>query len=678
MSDHPRRRRIRKFADGSIYVLGVGLALLLLYYAESFYGSRVRHTNLVLGLCLAIFYIGLFRDALDPDATEAATYLNYLPQTVQNAYSRFVRPILFVSLAIVSLGVVAYVDVHHVRWMEEGPIVGYRTIDYVVGAVIIYLCTDVTVRSFGKLMASIVPIGFLYGYLGPYMPGALYHSGMDTMQLLRLTVLGMQGVYGFILQIGATWVAIFLLLAGFTKAYGILDYLMIVSKEVSKLFKSGIVHAAVLASLAFGSITGASAANTATTGSFTIPLMKDQGVDKGYAGGIETVASIGGQLVPPIMGIAAFIMADLLGLPYVRIIQAGLIPAILFYFSIIVSVQLLIYKFGWSTERNVSDVDYGVFLEILWYVAPFAVLIYLLGVLQYTPLTAGFYTTLALVGFVFVKYVYEEKSAGAKSAVRDTVEGMKLGSEDMAPLLVILGVIGVIIGVFTQTGFAQRLNTLMISLAGGSILLLLLLAMAVSLIFGLGMPAPAAYVLVASLAGAAMVRFGVQELVAHMFVFYFAMYSSLTPPVGPSTIVAAKIAEAEYLDTAVKSSKLALPGFVIPFIFVANDVIIYWEFPATVMVTFGVLMGVVALCITIFGYDGSSRLSVVGRSIYVVLAVLSFFGPYFGFFDHSVQALIGVAILVLVVSTAFKTIPGVSRLYSQYLTKSPRAAEANN
>jgi len=669
MSETSTRRSIRTAADGSLYVLGAALALLLLYYAQSFYAPRIRHTNLVLGLCLAIYYVGLFRNALDPEDLSIGTTLGYLPETAQRSYTRFIRPAMFLVLAVVSLGLAAYVDANYMRWMEQGPIVGYSTVDYVVGGSIIYLCTDATLRSFGKLMASIVPIGFLYGYLGPYMPGALYHSGMDTAQLLRLTILGMQGVYGFILQIGATWVAIFLLLAGFTQAFGILDYLMEVSKEVSKLFKSGIVHAAVLASLAFGSITGASAANTATTGSFTIPLMKKQGVDKGYAGGIETVASIGGQLVPPIMGIAAFIMADLIGVSYVRIIKAGLIPAILFYFSIIVSVQLLIYKFGWSTERNVDDIKYGVFTDILWYVPPFAILIYLLGILQYTPLTAGFYTTLGLVGVVFVKSIVENQVSGATGAVRRTVEGMKVGSEDMAPLLVILGVIGVIISVFTQTGFAQRLNILMLSLAGGSVLLLLLLAMAVSLIFGMGMPAPAAYVLVASLAGAAMIRFGVQELVAHMFVFYFAMYSSLTPPVGPSTIVAAKIAEAEYIDTAIKSSKLALPGFVIPFIFVANDVLIYWEFPSTILVAFAALMGTVALCITIFGYDGSSRLSVVGRSIYVALAVLSFFGPYFGLFDQVVQALLGVIILALVVSTAFKTVPGVSRLYAQYLTK---------
>lgn len=678
MSTYFRREQFQRLGDRSVYLFGLALGLLLLYYAETFYGARVRHTNLVLGLCLAIFYLGLFRDALGPVEEKTGTYLRYLSDGLDRGYVRFLRPVLFVALAAVSLVVMVYIDVHHVRLMEDGPIVGYRAADYVIGAIIVYLCTDVTVRSFGKLMASIVPLGFLYGYLGPYLPGALYHSGMGTEQLLRLTVLGMQGVYGFILQVGATWVAIFLLLAGLTKAYGILDYLMDVSKEVSKLFKSGIVHAAVLASLAFGSITGASAANTATTGSFTIPLMKNQGVDKGYAGGIETVASIGGQLVPPIMGIAAFIMADLLGLSYVRIIQAGLIPAVLFYFSVVVSVQLLIYKFGWQTTRDVGDVEYGVFLEILWYVAPFVVLIYFLAYQQYTPLTSGYYATLTLIGFVAVKYLIEQRASGVANAVKDTANGLKVGSEEMAPLLVILGAIGIIIAVFTQTGFAQRLNTLMISLAGGSVLLLLLLAMAVSLIFGLGMPAPAAYVLVASLAGAAMVRFGLQELVAHMFVFYFAMYSSLTPPVGPSTIVAAKIADAEYIDTAIKSSKLALSGFVIPFIFVANDVLIYWAFPSTILVTFAILAGIVAFSMTIFAYDGSSRLSVVGRSVYGGLAVLGFFGTYLGLFGLTTQVGIGVAIIVLVLATSVMEVPGVSRMYAQYLTKPSPMTDSGN
>jgi TRAP-type uncharacterized transport system fused permease subunit len=285
---------------------------------------------------------------------------------------------------------------------------------------------------------------------------------------------------------------------------------------------------------------------------------------------------------------------------------------------------------------------------------------------------------LTLIGFVAVKYLVEQRTAGVANAVKDTANGLKVGSEEMAPLLVILGAIGIIIAVFTQTGFAQRLNTLMISLAGGSVLLLLLLAMAVSLIFGLGMPAPAAYVLVASLAGAAMVRFGLQELVAHMFVFYFAMYSSLTPPVGPSTIVAAKIADAEYIDTAIKSSKLALSGFVIPFIFVANDVLIYWAFPSTILVTFAILSGIVAFSMTIFAYDGSSRLSVVGRSVYGGLAVLGFFGTYLGLFGLTTQVGIGVAIIVLVLATSVMEVPGVSRMYAQYLTKPSPMTDSGN
>ncbi|MDJ1434375.1 TRAP transporter fused permease subunit [Halostagnicola sp. A-GB9-2] len=675
------RKSLYRFGDGVIWVLGVIMSLLLIYYAFSLYGVRTQHANLILGLSMAIYYMLQFReiygekeasDAVDEDnvAVPIFKYIRigrYLPQidaevkhvwlAVSRSYEK-IKPALFLTLTALSLATALYIQFHFSRLLTEAPIAGNTQLDFLVGAIVIVLVTDVTTRAFGKIMGAVVVIGILFGFLGPYLPGLFYHGGLGLEQMIRIAAIGLGGVYGFILEIGATWVAIFLLLAGFTKSYGILDYIVEVSEEISKLTRTGIVHVAVVASLGFGSITGSGAANTATTGNFTIPMMKKQGVDKAYAGAVETVASIGGQLVPPIMGVAAFIMADLVGVPYLSIVQAGLIPAFLFYFSIVVAVQLLIFKHGWTSNTS-GDVDYRLFLQSVWYMVPFAVLIYLLAVLRFSPLIAGYYTVLSLIGVFFVKTIVEDGRNGAKEATVKTVRGLRQGAVDMAALIAVLGSIGILIEVLTQTGFAQRLSTFMVGLAGGNLLLLLVLAMIVSLLFGLGMPAPAAYILTASLAATAMVGFGIRDITAHMFVFYFALYASFTPPVGPSTIIAAKLAEASYLETAKQSMRLAFPGFLIPFVFIANDSLIYWETPVTILLLLTTVICVIGLCMSMFAFDGRNHLSSIHRIVFLGLSLLGMFGTHLGVFDTYLYQVAVASMLVTFMAVSYFISPRV-------------------
>lgn len=200
----------------------------------------------------------------------------------------------------------------------------------------------------------------------------------------------------------------------------------------------------------------------------------------------------------------------------------------------------------------------------------------------------------------------------------------------MAPLLVILAAIGLAIKMFSGTGFAQRLSTLMIGLSGDSLLLLLVLAMIVSLVFGLGMPAPAAYILTASLGATAMIQMGIRDLTAHMFVFYFAMYASLTPPVGPSTVIAANIAEADFVETSKRSMQLAIPGFVVPYAFVINGELIYWAWPSTLVAFLVATVSVVGLCLALSGHDGRSSVTGLRRAAYFGLALAGLFGSEFG------------------------------------------------
>jgi len=225
------------------------------------------------------------------------------------------------------VGATAYVEHNFDRLLSDAPIMGWSQTDLLIGVVIILLAVDATYRAYGKAIAAVVAGSLLYAttMIGPLLPGVFGHSGLGWEQISRNGAIGLSGVYGFILTVGSTWVAIFIMFAGIAKVYGLMDFIIDASQETQKSLKSGVVHIAVVGSMVMGSITGSAAANTATTGSFTIPMMKDQGIRKDFAAAIESVASTGGQMLPPVMGVAAFLMADMLGISYVRVIQAGIL-----------------------------------------------------------------------------------------------------------------------------------------------------------------------------------------------------------------------------------------------------------------------------------------------------------------------------------------------------------------
>jgi TRAP transporter 4TM/12TM fusion protein len=363
-------------------------------------------------------------------------------------------------------------------------------------------------------------------------------------------------------------------------------------------------------------------------------MIKDQGVREDFACAIESVASSGGQMLPPIMGVAAFLMADILAIPYVDVVQAGVLPALLFYFSVGAAVHLLIHKFGWTTDAD-GTFDKSILLDGIHYAIPLGVLLYTLIVLRFSPLSAGFYTIVALIPSAFGKRLIDayRDSESPVEVVADfvvtTFDGLRQGAVDMAPLVGILASLGIVITMVEQTGLGARISFRMIALAGGVLVVLLLLAMATSILFGLGMPTPAAYIVVAALVAPALTSaeaFEVQQLTAHMFVFYFAMLSAITPPVAVAVAVGARIADADFLQSSKQALRIGAPGFVIPFAFVANDGIIVWS-SSTPLDLLVVLAGTVAVVVATVGYDGASDLGWPHRIAYIAVAGGAMFGP---------------------------------------------------
>lgn len=624
-----------RFLSSAIYGIGVLLTLFTIYYAYEYPMSRLRYSNIFLGTGLTLFYLLQIRSTVSNETGSSARSTDdgetqswvTVPSSVRSLVQRL-NPFVYGLLALASVFATGYVEFYFTRLQEEASILGWTQLDLIVGGLIIYLVIDATWRAYGKSIGLVVVSSVFYAFAGPWFPGIFRHTGMSWEQISREGAIGLSGAYGFIFGVGTTWVAIFIMFAGMAKAYGLMDFITQISREVRKVFHSGVVHVAVLGSMAMGSITGSAAANTATTGSFTIPMMKDQGVRPDYAAAIESVASSGGQMMPPVMGVAAFLMADILGVSYLTVIRAGLIPALLFYFSVLVAVHLVILRFGWTVPER-GTFDRSVIAEGIHFSVPLFVLIYTLVVLELTPLGAGLYTIISLVVTMYLRnFVVDGLESGtAVATTKQTIDGFRQGAVDMAPLVGMLASLGVVLGLVNQTGLSQKISTQMLDLAAGIFILLLVLSMVTSVLFGLGMPTPAAYILVVILVAPSMVSFGVDQLTAHMFVFYFAMLSAITPPVAVAVAIGSQISGASFTAACKQALRIGAPGFVIPYSFIANQSLISWSFPETIVAVVFVFTGVVALSVATIGYDGDERIGLPRRAIYLVLSALAIAGP---------------------------------------------------
>ena len=578
-----------------------------------------------------------------------------------------------VALASAALTLVAawYLWSNFTRLQGTAQILGLRQVDTNVGLLIVALTIDATRRAYGWAISAVAIGTLLYAYFGQSMPGLLQHPGMDLTEIARFSGMNAtNGLFSFIFRIGTTWVAIFIMFAGMAKAFGALDYILALGREAEKKLRTGIVQIAVVASMIMGSITGSAAANTATTGSFTIPMMNQQGVREDFSAAIESVASSGGQIMPPVMGVAAFLMADFLSISFVSVLKAGTIPALLFYFSVLVATHLVVLRYSWTSAES-GKIDTEVAKQGVHFLVPMGVLLYTLIWLELSPHAAGLYTILSLVGTVFVWELLfgwldvgallrdddtatankqeDEETGGPRTAygLRDrlwgvfkqTADGLRQGAVDMAPLTAILAIMGIIFDVLNRTALASKLSSQIISISGdlgaaiglgGNVLFfLLLVAMVTSILFGLGMSTPAAYILVAALVAPSLIRFGVQDLVAHMFIFYFAILSAITPPVAVAVAIGARISGAGFMAASKQALRLGAVGFLVPFAFVTNPELILWSIQ-TPLTLLAMLVAVVAVPIASIGYDGKDVLGPTRRAMYLGLALLTMFAPIVG------------------------------------------------
>ncbi len=431
-------------------------------------------------------------------------------------------------------------------------------LDYVMGALVVVLLLEIARRAVGLVMSLIALIGTLYALFGPYMPGVLAHRGISLKDLIDYQTWGLDGVYSMPLSISATYVVLFVILGTILEFIKSGDTIMDLGKITTGKYRGGPAKVACLTSAFFGSISGSAAANVYATGSFTIPMMKKIGYNGKTAGAIEAVASTGGQIMPPVMGAAAFLMAELIGIPYIAICKVALMPALFFYAGL-----LIVLDFE-AARTGISGLDPGEIPKLkeirgkLYLLLPIVTLVVLL-IAGFSPYSASFYSILVGIVLAFV-------NSDVKLTLKNVMDIVTTCGKRTAMIAIACGTAGIIIGIITQTGLGLSLSSLILSLSGGHIVPALLLMMLCCIIMGTGTPTTVAYILVATLGVPVMQDLGLPLIASHLFVFYYAVISMITPPVAIAAFAAAEISNEDPIKVGLTSMRIACIIYFIPFI----------------------------------------------------------------------------------------------------------------
>lgn len=460
----------------------------------------------------------------------------------------------------------------------------------------IILLLDATRRTIGWSMVGLAIFFLLYAYFGREFPGALAHRGYDLERILEQVYLGADGIYGMPLGVSATFVIIIVVLGALLEKTGASGVLMDVAVSMTRKSRGGPAKAAVVGSSLMGMISGTAVANVLTTGTISIPLMKRAGYKPSVAGAVEAVASTGGQLMPPIMGAAAFLMADIMEVPYLEITKSALLPAILFYIAVFWAVHLEALKANLKPLGNFEVPDVVDSLRNNGHV--------LLAIPVFVGALVSGYSVMysSLAGIVCVLGLSLLKKSSRMNPSQ-LVEAAVSASEAIIPVALATATAGIIIGVVTLTGMGLKFSSFIISISGNNLIIALVLTMASSLILGMGLPTAAAYILVATLTAPALVTMGVDLMAAHMFVFYSAMLSSITPPVALAAFAAAAISREPPMRVAMISVKYGFVAFLLPYFFVLEPrLLLMGTLGEAIGVFLMAAIGIVTLACVLQGY----------------------------------------------------------------------------
>ena len=547
-------------------------------------------------------------------------------------------------------------------------------LDVAVGIVGILVLFESCRRIVGLPIMIIAGSFIVFAFAGKYLPGFLHHRGYSLQRVVCHLFYNTEGIMGTPIGACSTFIFLFILFGALLEKTGIGHFFIDVCNALAGGASGGPAKVAVLSSALLGTVSGSSVSNTVGSGSFTIPMMKKLGYKGEFAGAVEAAASTGGQIMPPIMGAAAFLMAESLGLPYIMIVKAAVVPAILYFTGIFITVHLEAKKLG---LKGLPKDQLPRFMPLLlkkgYMILPLVVIIYFLCAGK----TAVFAALMGIIACVLVGFgvSVSDLAHGHKPSFggKDIVEIMCTAARNIISVAIACGMAGIIIGIVTLTGLGLRLGNGLVMLAHGKLLLTLVFTMVASIILGMGAPTTANYLITSTITAGAIISLGIEPLAAHMFAFYFGIIADVTPPVALAAIAGAAIAKAKPMKTAINATKLAIGAFIIPYMFVYNSKMLMINASAlsVVMIIVTAILGMFGISVALegYGFNNTGFFYNSGKGKTTRIA-----------FDALERILFAVAGLLCVIPEAKTDIIGVSLLAAliayQLILKKVRGAKA--
>ena len=516
--------------------------------------------------------------------------------------------------------------------------------DVVIGTILTLVVLEATRRVCGIALPIIAIVFIIYSLMGSKqglipidIPGIFLHRGYTWQKLMSHFFSNTEGIYGSSVNVASTYIFLFIAFGEIMNKCGMGQFFNDFANSIAGGTKGGPAKVAVVASGLLGMINGAAVAVVVTTGSFTIPLMKKSGYDDEFAGAVVATGSVGGQLMPPVMGAAAFIMADTLGMKYNELLISAIIPAVIYYLGILFQIQFRAEKLGMQgMPKDQIPKMSGVMKEYGHLALPIIFLVYMLFFSGRTVIMAAFYTIIFTI-------VVAQCRKNTRMSVQDILDAMVASAKSTVSVAIACACVGIIVGSCSITGFALNMANTIISIGGKSLMFTLVFTMVTCMILGMGLPSIPSYIITSTIAAPALIQLGIPALVSHMFCFYFAMFANLTPPVALAAFAAAGIAGGSPMKTGWASVKLALAGFILPYMFVYNTDLLLLDTPIAkaVQVAITAAIGVFMISIAVEGF--------LFRKVSVLVRILSLVGAFLLIDSGAVTDLVGIAICAAVV-----------------------------
>ena len=563
---------------------------------------------------LAFFHLYTATIGIMPGYAQSAIHWAFV-----GSYILLTRPLKFKYGWVIDLALIAanlYLSWHQIVLQEEFVMTAgiYTKFDVYVSVAAVIIAIEIARRVIGLILPVIAVLFALYALYGSNLTGVFKTVRFSMTRLAPYLYTASDGLYGQTLFVSAQFIFLFILFGTILDLTGAGNSFVNMSFSLFGRSRGGPAQAAVYSSMLMGTINGSGAANVVTTGMFTIPLMKKVGYKPSMAGAIEAVASSGGQIMPPVMGAVAFLMSEVTGIPYSHIAIAALVPAVLYYITLSISVYVTARKQNIPAVPKEEMLDpVAVFKDGWIYFLPLVMLVSML-MYGYSPQKSAFY---AIIATVVVGFVKNRKNMTIKAFL----EAFGSAAAGIAPIAAACILAGVVMGVINMTGLGLKISGIIENLAAGRLVVALVLAMITSLVLGMGLPTSAAYMILAVLVAPAVVKMGATPMASHMFILYFGALSTITPPVALSTFAAAGIAKAGIWATGLDAMKLASAGFIIPFIFVFNTELLLMGDPLDIV--FAIVTACIGCCVlavALFGWC-VTNISPVGRLLLLPCAI---------------------------------------------------------